>query len=239
MTEIDRILADTKHRPFNFPKSNWIYYQEWNNALFLHWKVPLEILRELVPEQLHIDTFEGNAYVSLVAFTMEKIRPRYLPSLNFISEFDEINIRTYINNDNKKGVYFLNIEAGKTLSVFVAQQLSGLPYEKADLARTGTTYKSVNVKKNFFLDTEFEITEPLTEKSELDRWLTERYCLYIDSNESFYRYDIHHKEWNVRNVELKKLNMKYDIKDLKLTDKPDLTHYSEGVKVVAWRRTKI
>lgn len=239
MTEIDEILIDTKHRPFDFPEGNWFYYQEWNNALFLHWKVPFEILSELVPEQLNIDTFDGNAYVSLVAFTMEKIRPRNLPSINFVSDFDEINLRTYINNDNKKGVYFLNIEAAKSLSAFIARQLSGLPYEKANLSRTNTTYKSANTKKGFYLDTEFEIKELLTEKTELDKWLTERYCLYLDVKGTFYRYDIHHKEWKVKNVELKKLNLKYDIEKLNLTNKPYLAHYSDGVKVVAWKRAKI
>jgi uncharacterized protein YqjF (DUF2071 family) len=239
MIEIDDILINTKHRPFGFPKGNWRYYQEWNNALFLHWKIPLEILRELVPKQLDIDTFDGNAYVSLVAFTMEKIRPRHFPSINYISDFDEINLRTYIDNGNKKGVYFLNIEAAKSLSAFIARQLSGLPYEKADLSRTKTTYKSKNTKKGFHLDTEFEIKELLTEKTELDKWLTERYCLYIDINEIIYRYDIHHKEWKIKNVKLKKLNLKYNIKKLNLTNKPNLTHYSNGVKVVAWKRTKI
>ncbi len=239
MAKIDDILTNTKHRPFDFPKGNWVYYQEWNNALFLHWKIPFEIVRELVPKQFNIDTFDDNAYVSLVAFTMEKIRPRNLPSISYISDFDEINLRTYVNNDNKQGVYFLNIEAGKSLSTFIAKQLSGLPYEKADLSRTKTTYKSKNTKKDFHLDTEFEIKELRTEKTKLDKWLTERYCLYIDINETFYCYDIHHKEWEIKNVELKKLNLKYDIKKLSLTNKPDLRHYSNGVEVVAWKKTKI
>src|SRR5690606_7655888 len=116
MTEIDKILSDTKHRTYDLPEGKWIYYQEWNRAVILHWEVTVEVLQKLVPQKLKIDTFDGSAYVSLVAFTMEKIRPRYLPSVSLISNFDEINIRTYIDNDNKKGVYFLNIEAGKLLS---------------------------------------------------------------------------------------------------------------------------
>ncbi|HTO36498.1 MAG TPA: DUF2071 domain-containing protein [Flavobacterium sp.] len=239
MTEIDNILLETKHRSFDFPKGNWMYYQEWNKALFLHWKVPFEVLRELVPKQLNIDTFDGDTYVSLVAFAMEKIRPRNLPSINFISDFAEINLRTYIDNDSKKGVYFLNIEAEKSLSAFIARQLSGLPYEKSYLSRTDTTYKSINTNRSFHLDTEFEIKELQAEKTELDKWLTERYCLYLDINEAFYRYDIHHKEWEIKDVELKKLSLKYELKKLKLIRKPDLTHYSNGVKVLAWKRTKI
>src|SRR5436190_5400053 len=129
MTEIDKILSDTKHRPFDIPPKDWAYYQEWNNALFLHWKVPFDALRQLVPNELNLDTFDGEVYVSLVAFTMQKIRPRNLMSFKFISDFDEINVRTYIDNGNRKGVYFLSIEAGKLLAAFIAKTLSGLPYE--------------------------------------------------------------------------------------------------------------
>jgi uncharacterized protein len=236
---IDAILSDTKHRPFEYPTGNWTYYQEWNNALFLHWKVPFHSLRKLVPQQLNLDTFDGVVYVSLVAFTMQKVRPRNLPPIKFISDFDEINVRTYIDNDNKKGVYFLSIEAGNQLSAVLAKTLSGLPYKKSNIQRTDRNYKSNNIRKDFYLDTEFEVKEHRTEKTTLDKWLTERYCLYLDNDEIVYRYDIHHKEWEIKNIDIKKLNLNYRIDDINLTSKPDLTHYSDGVKVVAWPRTKI
>ncbi|UUC47422.1 DUF2071 domain-containing protein [Flavobacterium cerinum] len=239
MTAIEQLLSDTAHRTFDYPKSRWIYYQEWNNALFLHWKVPVTLLEKLVPEKLNIDTFDGHAYVSLVAFTMQKIRPRNLPAITFISDFDEINIRTYIDNDNKKGVYFLNIEAAKSLSAYIAKKLSGLPYEKSVINRSDTSYSSYNTQKAFALETEFEIKEPISSKTALDKWLTERYCLYLDQEKSLYRYDIHHKEWEIKNVHLKQLSLNYTIDNISLSNTPDFIHYSDGVKVVAWERSKI
>ncbi|MBA3706181.1 MAG: DUF2071 domain-containing protein, partial [Bacteroidetes bacterium] len=221
------------------PTGNWKYYQEWNNALFLHWMVPFSALRKLVPQRLNLDIFDGAVYVSLVAFTMQKIRPRNLPAVKFISDFDEINIRTYVDNDNRKGVYFLNIEAGKKLSTLIAKTLSGLPYEKSNIQRTLKNYKSANVQKNFYLDTEFEVKNQLTKKTRLDNWLIERYCLYLDKAERICRYDIHHREWQIRNVDIKRLNVKYKIGDINLTNKPDLVHYSDGVKVIAWERIKV
>ena len=237
MTNISNILSDTSHRPFELPIGQWKYYQEWNNALFLHWTIPFDILRKYVPEQLHIDSYGGNYYISLVAFTMQKIRPKYLPAIKLISDFHEINLRTYIDNGNKKGVYFLNIEAEKYLSAFVAKHLSGLPYEKSIIKRNDKTYNSKNAIKNFVLNAEFEIKEKLLNKSDLDKWLTERYCLYLDVNRKIFRYDIHHKEWELKNVLIKNLQMDYKIGDLNLSNKrPDLAHYSHGVKVLAWDR---
>src|SRR3978361_939257 len=121
MTDISNILSTTSHRPFELPIGKWKYYQEWNNTLFLHWAIPFDILRKHVPEGLNIDSYNGKYYISLVAFTMQKIRPKYLPSVSFISDFHEINLRTYVDSGSKKGVYFLNIEAEKYLSVFVAK----------------------------------------------------------------------------------------------------------------------
>lgn len=236
MSEIETILQHKQHRPFDLPNTKWSYYQEWNKALFLHWKIPLSILEGLVPEGLEIDTFEGNAYVSLVAFTMEKIRPRNLPAVHFISDFDEINVRTYVVNNSKQGVYFLNIEAAKSLSVFIARKLSGLPYEKANIKRTESTYHSVNKRKGFYLKAVFEKRELLQSKTALDHWLTERYCLYVENGKSLYRYDIHHKEWEINNVEINQLELNYSFHQFSLTTNPDKTHFSEGVKVIAWNK---
>lgn len=240
MDLIEEILNDKLHRPFEMPEGDWAYYQEWNRALFLHWIVPFETLRKCVPSGLSIDTFEGNCYISLVAFTMEKIRPKFLPSISCISDFDEINVRTYIDNDNKKGVYFLNIEAGKAISAFIAKTISGLPYEKAEIRRSEKSYTSNNSKKGFKLNSEFEIKQAIDNKTEIDKWLTERYCLYLVQDTKRYRYDIHHKEWQLKHVDLKSLNVNYKIGEIDLNERaPDLTHYSDGIKVIAWKRQKI
>jgi uncharacterized protein len=240
MTELSKILSEIAHRPFELPVGSWKYYQEWNNALFLHWEIPLEILRKLVPEVLPIDSHDGKYYVSLVAFTMQKIRPKYLPAVKFISDFHEINVRTYIDNGGRKGVYFINIEAEKHLSAFVARYLSGLPYEKSVIQRTVKTYNSTNAEKKFILDVQFEVKENLLVKSDLDKWLTERYCLYVDVNNNVYRYDIHHREWELKNVGINSLHLDYKIGDIDLSAKaPGLAHYSDGVKVLAWARSKV
>ena len=95
------------------------------------------------------DSFDGKYWVSIVAFTMEKIRPAYLPPFSPISNFDEINVRTYVIQDGKPGVYFINIEAGKYLSAFLSRMLSSLPYEKSQITRGDNFYRSNNSNKGF------------------------------------------------------------------------------------------
>ncbi|MFJ1473726.1 YqjF family protein [Capnocytophaga cynodegmi] len=239
MPSITHILSQTQHRPYVLPEGNWVYYQEWNRALFLHYKVPYESLRELVPNDLYLDSYDEDYYVSLVAFTMEKIRPKYLPSVGFISDFDEINVRTYVEKNGKKGVYFLNIEAGKMLSTLIAKSLSGLPYEFSSMKRTENQYISHNKKKNFHFETAFEIGNHISQKTELDLWITERYCLFLDSDNTLYRYDIHHEEWKIKSLHINKLNVDYRLKNIHLTPNFDLCHYSEGTQVISWSRVKL
>lgn len=225
------------------PKHTWRYYQEWNNALFLHWKVPADVLKTLIPNTLELDTFEGEAWVSIVAFTMQKIRPRLLPSIKVISDFHEINLRTYVSHQGKAGVYFLNIEAEKALSALVSRNVSKLPYQKSDIVYSTVDEQKLYVSKSArgtFLEAEFRVKPGEYVKSNLDRWLTERYCLYVDEGLSVYCYDVHHAEWIIQDVQINRLKLNYRVQQLVLNhDLPDHASYSNGVKVLAWEKKKL
>lgn len=237
---IKKILKQTDHRTWDYPKQPYSFYQEWNRALFFHWKVDAAILQELIPDGLTVDLFNDEAYVSLVAFTMEKIRPRFLPPFAPISNFDEINLRTYVVKDDIPGVYFLNIEASKIISVAVSKLLSVLPYEHADMYRNNKDYfQSVFKKKNFSFETKYEIGAEITDKTDLDCFLTERYCLYVDANENLYRYDIHHIPWPLYQLTLYELQTDYVFGDLNLNELPLKVQYSMGVQVVAWNKIQV
>lgn len=238
---ISDTLNSISHRPWMLPSGRWSYYQEWNDALFLHYLVPEKLLNPLIPKGLELDLFEGKAWVSVVAFRMENIRPRGLPAISLVSTFFEINVRTYVSKGKKSGVYFLNIEAQKALSAFISRQLSGLPYEKSRITSSGINnirvFDSLNFSKDFSLEAHFEIGRKKYFKTTLDVWLTERYSLYLEQKGKLYRYEIHHAEWEITEVFLKRLGVRYKIGQLEIgAAQPDLVHYSSGVKVLAWKR---
>jgi uncharacterized protein YqjF (DUF2071 family) len=237
---IKEILAMTEHRPWAIPGGKWKYYQEWNRAVFLHWQVDIRELRSLVPPDLEIDLYEGRPWVSLVAFTMEKIRPRYLPPFSPVSDFDEINIRTYVKQGDKTGVYFLSIEGGTRVSCKIAGALSELPYRYSDMKRQGNFYRSENISLKDTLYLNYEAGRALKEKTDLDRWLTERYALFQDTETFINEFEIHHAEWPVYALEIKDIALHYPRFNRLLNPRPDRTHYSTGVQVIAWdkRTTK-
>lgn len=236
--KISEILKENTHRPWKIPNDRWKFYQEWNEAVFLHWQVEMEDLMEFVPKDLEIDLFEGKPWISLVAFNMERIRPRYLPSLSPISNFGEINIRTYVKFKGKTGVYFLSMEGGKKLSCFVAKTLSELPYRYSKMNRDVGTFKSSNTVYNDHFEVEFGIKEKLSQKTEIDKWLTERYGLFQDAKNFINEFEIHHIEWPVNNIEIKSKTISYPRFASLLSKEPDLCRYSSGVQVIAWGKKK-
>jgi len=235
---IKEILNKTEHRPWEMPSENWQFYQEWNDAIFLHWEVDYDELRKYVPAALEIDLFEGKPWVSLVAFSMEKVRPRNLPYFSAISNFDEINIRTYIKSENKTGVYFLSIEGGKKLSCKVAKGFSGLPYRHSVISRTEYQYQSFNKEFNDNFEIEFKLGDVINKKTKLDKWLTERYSLFQDVNDSINVFEVHHAEWPIREIEIVRLEVNYPRFQNLLKNGPKKIHYSEGVQVVSWDKQK-
>ena len=239
---IDQILENSAHRSWQIPTKKWSFYQEWNKAIFLHWEFDAELISNLIPKNLELDTFNGKAWISLVAFTMEKIRPRLLLSFPPISNFHEINLRTYVKKDNKPGVYFLNIEAEKWLSAFIAKSISGLPYEKSQIVHdlNSKIYKAHFDKKNFNLEIQYKIEQPIVNKTALDEFLTERYCLYLEQNNQLIRYEIQHLPWALNTIKIEKLTTNYQINQhVSLNTKPILMHYSNGIQVIAWNKEHI
>lgn len=235
---IREILNTTKHRPWKIPTDNWKFYQDWNDAIFLHYQVDLSELKKFVPNGLEIDLFERKPWISVVAFTMERIRPKNLPSFSPISDFDEINIRTYIKSNNKTGVYFLSIEGGKSLSCKVAKSISELPYRFSNINWTDKKYQSQNSEFSDKLNIEFKIGNELTEKTELDKWLTERYALFQDTDDSINEFEIHHLEWPINDIDIQKLELNYSRFENLINEYPSKIHYSKGVKVLAWGKIK-
>ncbi|HEV3471409.1 MAG TPA: DUF2071 domain-containing protein, partial [Pyrinomonadaceae bacterium] len=125
----DRLAA--RERPAGSP----VMYQSWGDLLFMHWRVETAALRRLIPERLEIDTFEGEAWVGVTPFTLSGVRPVLLPALPFVSEFHEINVRTYVHLGGVPGVWFFSLDANSDLAVAGARALFRLPYFSAEITR--------------------------------------------------------------------------------------------------------
>jgi uncharacterized protein YqjF (DUF2071 family) len=96
----------------------------------------------------------------------------------------------------------------------------------------------VNAAKGFKLHAVYELPELAYEKTALDHFLAERYCLYVADKGRIVRYNTHHLEWGLQQVHIKHLDLQYKLGNLEMNKglPPVLAHYSKGVKVVAWSK---
>ena len=238
MSLTDEILASTGNRQYPLPKKKWKYFQKWNHVLFFHWEVPVYFLQEHIPKEIELDTFNNMAWVSLVAFEVSDMRLRNMPSLPYLSNFQEINLRTYVIQDDKPGIYMFSIETDKLIEVLLTRTFIGLPYKKSNIKRTLKKIVSQNKTSNQKLDVTIGKTRPIAEKTNLDFWLTERHCLYEICGNEICRFDIHHKEWELKNLNVTINDILYNAGKYSLTTFPDKIQYADTLDVILWGKEK-
>lgn len=198
---IDRIT------PCRRPPGIALMHQQWRKLAFLHWEVPVEALRAVVPLPLSIDTFEGRAYLGLVPFTIRGIRPPLLPPLPWLSGFHEVNVRTYVHlYGQDPGVFFFSLDAARLLAVWGARWTYRLPYFHAqmDFQSAGAEHTFRSVRRHHpsarcALQWTVHPGPPRTASpGSLDHFLLERYLLYAEKNGRLSRAQVHHLPYPIQ-----------------------------------------
>ncbi len=160
--------------------------QRWSGLLFLHWPVDPALIAERLPPGLHVDTFEGMAWLGVVPFFMEGVRPVGLPPMPWLSWFMELNVRTYVHDEHgNAGVWFFSLDCNQPFAVEIARRAFHLPYEHAVMrsVRTGTRIEYHSCRKSVgALEAEFVYETPMAtraaELESLEWFLVERYLLF-------------------------------------------------------------
>ena len=243
------ILEVVRHRPWPIPDTPWVMTQTWHDLLFAHWPIDPKELREKIPSEFDIDVFDGSAWLAIVPFRMTNVAPRGVPSLPWISEFPELNVRTYVRVGDRPGVYFFSLDAGSALAVQAARTLLNLPYYSAAMTATpdgdnvgyhserhgnspaailSATYRPVGAP--------FEATT-----GSLEYFLTERYCLYnLDHSGTPYRLEIHHPPWALQRADAELMrNTMAEAAGLSLPAMKPVLHFSRRQDMIAWAPTAL
>ena len=184
------------------PEGSPIMHQRWEDLLFLHWPVSLELLRPLIPAPLEIDTFEGQAWIGTTPFELTDLHITSMPPITGLSSFHECNVRTYVHYDGVPGVWFFSLDCNSPAAVMAARTFYHLPYYNADieLEQRGDTIayllnRTEEAPALFQGSWNIGETVPFSHPESLEFFLTERYCLYSERGGELYRARIFHQPW--------------------------------------------
>ena len=180
-----------------------LFYANWDNALFIHYETDPEILERCVPYD--VDLYNGRAFVSVVAFTMRGMRPRFGGPigeliLRPIGTHNFLNVRTYVRYRGEPAIYFMREWLSNRLSVLLGPATFGLPYrlgridyrhERASLsgnvsAKEGQfSYEARSTKNSF----------EICEGRSLTEFLLERYTAFTQFRNAKRFFRIWHEPW--------------------------------------------
>ena len=184
------------------PRGMPVMHQSWDKVLFMHWKVPLDAIREKIPSRLEVDTYDNSAWVTVTPLDIFDVRPPLLPALPYFSRFHELNVRTYVHRDGVPGVWFFSLDANSYSAVGGARFFFELPYVYANMSL-------IELGEDLVFESQRQSEGPgkftctwrvgrprvRAEPGTLDFFLVERYCLYTSSGKDLYRCRIHHQPW--------------------------------------------
>jgi uncharacterized protein YqjF (DUF2071 family) len=152
VTAIRSSLSEAARRRVLAVPGEPMFYARWDRAVFIHYAADPAILQRDVPFEL--DLREGRAFVSIVAFTLSKMRPRIGGRLGEwlfkpIATHEFLNVRTYVRHAGEPGIYFLAEWLSNPLSVHLGPRTFGLPYKFGRLI-----YEHARVRGNIRGDVE-------------------------------------------------------------------------------------
>jgi uncharacterized protein YqjF (DUF2071 family) len=237
-------LRETSHRPWPLPERPWLMGQTWYDLLFAHWTVAPDLLQPLVPPPLALQLHDDRAWLGITPFRVGGLRSRGTPPLPWLSRFAELNVRTYVEYGGRPGIYFFSLDAARVAAVIAARRGYRLPYFHAqmtvrhkDAAIEYESSRSDSSGPPAELRARYQPSGarlPIEDGS-LERWLSERYCLYVvDEHERALRAEIHHAPWPLQPAEATfELNSMAAPLGIALDPEP-LLHYSARQDVLIW-----
>lgn len=170
-----------------------LLFADWEQLLMIHYRVDPDSLQDLVPFKL--DRYDQSAWISLVAFTLRDMRPRWFGPLGArlfkpIATQNFLNLRTYVKVRGENGIFFLAEWLTNRVSVILGPIVFGLPYRYGRIRYRHHTFKTTgHISGRIYssaTDAALSYTAHLSSPADfcesgrgsLTEWLMERYTAF-------------------------------------------------------------
>ena len=189
-------------------RPNALLMADWLDAIFVHFAIDPRKLQPAVP--LELDCLDGQAYVSLVAFTQRNLRPALGGRLSELlaaplAGHEFLNVRTYVRHGDVRGIFFMAEWIPNRLAAFVGPRTYGLPYRLGRLRYEGMRREVSSAGRRLSFagrgDACVAAVQTATQASPLqDHFLLERYTAFTHRGGVIRRFDVDHAPWPQRRV---------------------------------------
>jgi uncharacterized protein len=225
------------------PMQPVVLFQKWRDLAFLHWSFSADEIKKTLPEGLAVDTFHGKAWVGIIPLFMKDVHPRFVPSVPLISDFLELNVRTYVlDKDGRPGVWFYSLDANQPLAVTAARVGYFLNYMQAEMSATEGDNGMIDYRcKRSSANKTSRIwyggkgMAHFAEPGTLEFFLIERYLLFSRDPASgdIHCGRVHHEPYPLVTPQLAAFDtVMLELNGLPIPDRaPDQVHFSPGVDV--------
>ncbi|QLG49617.1 YqjF family protein [Natrinema halophilum] len=177
----------------------------WRDGLFAHWPVDPDELRPHIPGQMHLETRDGHAWVSILPFVLTNVGFRGTPSILRFA-FAELAVRTRVRYRGEPGLYFFSIDIGNSLIATTIGQAARFPVSRARTRVSATErnhirFSSERTGRDGGIPATFAAAyrpdgEPFTaEPNTLAYWLTARRRFYASTDRGVIAVEIAHEPW--------------------------------------------
>ena len=178
--------------------AGWTLAETRRDVLFAGWPVPLDALARQLPPGLPLDTFEGEAWLALVACRLEALRMRGLPPLPGLSSGPQLEVCTYVSVGDRPGIWLFSVDRARQALVEAGKRSLRLPAYKAELAAEPGAFSAERDGLAFRVRYEPHGARLTPRPGTLEHFLTERYALYTDDGGRLYRAELNHRPWSLR-----------------------------------------
>ena len=190
----------------------------WSNLCILTYPVPPELLADRVPPDLELDTRDGEAFVSLVAFQFTDTRVWGIGWPGF-RNFPEVNLRFYVRRGDRRGVVFIRELVPQPFVAWMAGVFYHEPYESTpmecdverDDGRLSVEHRWSHGGELHRVRIEAEDDPYLPDESTDAHYFKEhQWGFGLDGDANTHVYEVHHPVWETYPVERVDLDVDWD-----------------------------
>jgi uncharacterized protein YqjF (DUF2071 family) len=195
---------------------------EWRKLIMANYEVDPSILRDLVPARTVLDTWEGNAYVSLVGFMFREVRVKGL-RIPLHTHFPEVNLRFYVRykegTEWKRGVVFISEIVPRPAITWIANTLFREHYIHLPMRHSENIADSslqVGYEWKFRgrwnqLSVDAKVAGRALEAGSKEEFITEHYWGYAKSaSDRTGEYQVAHPRWEIHEVERYRIDCEFE-----------------------------